>query len=374
MKANFLKVYLGSFPSIQGAFQYDAALLFMAYNQLINSRGIAADVLEIGVHHGLSSIAVAALRGDHHRFFAVDLFGKLQQQNVSCSGAGDKESLMHNMASFYEDLEFMHVIDANSLDLKSGDFGSGFSFCHIDGGHSARETYHDLILCSECLVPGGLLALDDYFNPSYPGVSEGAVRFRLDYADAFVPIAIGFNKVLFQKSPVSFDLNEMFSTVFSHIPKDRAVLWEKRVHLFWSGFINFFDLSRSTPKHLIRNANLEFSAVFEPESTDVQAKPMEAVRVPVRILNKSNVPFLADRRFGLSYHLLSSTGIMLERDNTRNFFESELKPGEETIMDVIITAPLKVGHYLIEVDMVWEGVMWFQDKGNPTSIIRLTVA
>jgi len=61
MKAGFLQSYLEAFPSIQGFFTFDAALMFLAYNQLIRAQGIAGDVLEIGVHHGLSAIAVGAL-------------------------------------------------------------------------------------------------------------------------------------------------------------------------------------------------------------------------------------------------------------------------------------------------------------------------
>src|SRR5882762_2223791 len=101
MRNDFLKAYSDSFSSIEGAFQFDAALLFLAYNQLISSQGIAGDVLEIGVRQGLSAIAVAALRGEGRRFFAVDLFDNLQAENISQSGgAGDKAAFTSNLQSF----------------------------------------------------------------------------------------------------------------------------------------------------------------------------------------------------------------------------------------------------------------------------------
>lgn len=374
MGSNFLKAYLGIFPSTEGAFQFDAALLFMAYNQLINSQGVSGDVLEIGVHHGLSAIAVASLRGNGKRFFAVDLFEDLQLQNTSDSGSGDKAVFVSNIKAFYENIDFLNLITSNSANLRPDDLGSGFSFCHIDGGHSDNETYHDLCLCYQILVPGGLVALDDYFNPTYPGVCEGAIGFMLDHREALLPIAIGFNKVLFQKSPSPFNLNAMFSRVFSNIPKVTAVLWGTPVHLFWSSFLYFFNLSLSTPGHLVPSSSPDARATFEPQITNLNAKPGQIIHLPVRVTNKSTISFQhGDGTCGLSYHLLSSSGVTLRYDNARNFFKRALKPGEEVVMDLLIQAPDETGRYLVEIDIVWEGVMWFKDKGNPASIVDLTV-
>ena len=72
-KDSFLKSYLDAFSSIEGWFSPDAALMFLAYNQLIADEGVCADTLEIGVHHGLSAITIASLRGEGRQFFAVDL-------------------------------------------------------------------------------------------------------------------------------------------------------------------------------------------------------------------------------------------------------------------------------------------------------------
>lgn len=50
----------------------------MACNQLISEAGVSGDTLEIGVYFGLSAIAVAALRGRGRRFYAIDLFERLE--------------------------------------------------------------------------------------------------------------------------------------------------------------------------------------------------------------------------------------------------------------------------------------------------------
>ena len=67
-------------------------------------------------------------------------------------------------------------------------------------------------------MPGGLLALDDYFNPAFPGVCEGAIKFWLAHDGALTPVAAAFNKVLFQKPPAPLDLNAAFDRRFPYIP------------------------------------------------------------------------------------------------------------------------------------------------------------
>src|SRR5690349_20727992 len=109
MKNNFLNRYLANFDSIQGFFTFDAALLLMAYNQLINANGVSGDVLEIGVHHGLSAITIASLADRAGRFIAVDLFDNQQEYNLSASGLGNQDEFLRNLRAFFDDLSFLQV-------------------------------------------------------------------------------------------------------------------------------------------------------------------------------------------------------------------------------------------------------------------------
>ena len=56
-----------------------------------------------------------------------------------------------------------------------------------------------------------------------------------------------------------------------------------------------------------------------------------------------------------------------------NGIRRDLKPGDEADMTLRITAPKEPGEYLLEVDMVQEGVCWFSDKGSPTAKTKVTV-
>jgi hypothetical protein len=373
--SGFLEAYFGAFDRIEGWFSPDAALMFMAYNQVVAAHGVAGDVLEIGVHHGLSALALAAMRGDGAQLVAIDLFDELQAQNVSSSGSGSRVRFLQNMHEFFGDTAFVRCVAAPSNTLGEAELGRRFSFCHIDGGHTARETYEDLELCSRILLPGGLLALDDYFNPSFPGVCEGAVKFWLAHDGALAPIAAGFNKVLFQKAPAPFDLNAAFTQQFPFMPHRTATLWETPIHLF-SSFGAFIDVRASNPRALVPDLSFRMDALLTFETGDLTASGGETIRVPVRVVNRSTVPFMASpdaAPFGLSYHLRSDDGRDVQFNNARSYFAQPLAPDEERVVDLAVDVPKTRGSYTVEADIVWEGITWLKDRGLDTPSLRLLV-
>ncbi len=373
MKQSFLLAYLDAFHHIEGWFDYDAALMFMAYNQVLARHGIAGDVLEIGVHHGLSTIAIASLRGADSKLYAVDLFEDLQKLNVSRSGAGNRKTFEKNMRSFFDDIAFVRTITRVSHDLTPKDLGQ-LSFCHIDGGHSRQETFDDLKLCHQAMIPGGIVALDDYFNVEFPGVCEGAIEFMIKNPGALQPLAVGFHKVLFQKQPVTFDTNADFLTSFRCIEHRTVQLWDRPTLLFTSPLRHYFDLQASRPDQFCQLGSVPPRAAILPEKTVLEARAGERMTLPVCITNKSSETFPhGDRVFGLSYHLLSETGECLRYDNSRAYLKTALAPGETVQCELVVDAPSDSGTYRLELDLVWEGFMWFQSIGNPTVLLDLVV-
>ena len=112
-------------------------------------------------------------------------------------------------------------------------------------------------------------------------------------------------------------------------------------------------------------------AIIEPGTAAVRATRGQALTIPVRIVNRTTVDF--GWSIGLSYHLFSSDGQLVRWDNPRNHFYPALSPGAEQRVDRGVVAPEAEGAYTLELDMVWEGIAWFKDKGNRTSTVTLTV-
>lgn len=369
-----LREYQKAFGSIHGAFTIDAALLFFGYAASNAEAAVSGSVVEIGVHHGLSAIAVAALRG-RGGMIAIDAFGLTETPLASGGMTTDERIFRHNMSRFHRDDTWLRVIHADSRTLSAADLRPEPppSFFHIDGGHSVDETYHDLSLAVEGSAPGALVALDDYFNPSFPGVSEGTVKYLLEHPGALVPLAIGANKVIFRSGPAG-DINAGFMQRYPFIPRTRAVFAGSEVLVFGSGVAKYVDVDRSTPSDLVAR-ELVLRADLRPHVSALIASPGTVVPLEVRVRNRSNVPLeWSDSPHGLSYHVLRGDGTAERYENARVWFIPPLAEGQERGMTLSVVAPGRPGEYVVEVDVVWEGICWLRDRGNAPARVRLRVS
>src|SRR3712207_141817 len=105
-------------------------------------------------------------------------------------------------------------------------------------------------------------------------------------------------------------------------------------------------------------------------------------RVQVRVKNASEVFWWArggeqneraDNKFYLAAgnRWFRSDGTTLVTDmDGRHGLLKDLKPGEETEVPLLVTAPKEPGEYVLEVDLVQEQVGWFSGKGSQTARAR----
>lgn len=98
----------------------------------------------------------------------------------------------------------------------------------------------------------------------------------------------------------------------------------------------------------------------------------ETFQTVVKIDSRRYQALTSDENVFLSYHILKSDGTMWRFDNERTALEPIVARGvgKETLN---ITAPLEKGDYLIQVDLVEEGVTWFSEQGMPTVEIPMKV-
>lgn len=175
------------------------ATLIARVGQWQGDAGVTGAVAEIGVHHGRLFILLALLRKAGERGFAIDLFDD-QQFNVDQSGQGDEAIFRRNLARFGVDPATVDIVRGNSLALTWGGLSGGLApsvrLFSVDGGHTAEITRNDLTIADDGLGDGGVIVLDDYFNPEFPAVSEGMCRFMMERPQALAPFAIGDNKLM----------------------------------------------------------------------------------------------------------------------------------------------------------------------------------
>ena len=53
-------------------------------------------------------------------------------------------------------------------------------------------------------------------------------------------------------------------------------------------------------------------------------------------------------------------------EGARNAFDGPVAPGEEVVLDFLALTPETPGSYRLQVDLVYEFVGWFSQRGAPT--------
>ena len=75
----------------------------------------------------------------------------------------------------------------------------------------------------------------------------------------------------------------------------------------------------------------------------------------------------------LGAHLLDGRRRLLVLDYTRTPLPRDVEPEESVEIESALAAPIVPGRYLIEIDLVAEGIAWFGSLGSPTAGFELTV-
>ena len=75
----------------------------------------------------------------------------------------------------------------------------------------------------------------------------------------------------------------------------------------------------------------------------------------------------------LSYHLLDESGQISQYDNRRFAIPQDILPGQKGNVPITVKSPLEKGRYILEFDLLREGLSWFKDYGSKTLKISLTV-
>lgn len=186
--------YLDATRNVEGWFFPVDAYLFAIADEIQKREGIRGDLFEIGVHHGKTALFLARMASAGETTGVCDVFDD-QALNVDRSGEGNRSIFDRHLRELGGGARF-RVFTKLSSELTEEETTSRCRFFHIDGGHRPEDVASDLATAERALLPDGIVAVDDVFNPNWPGVSEGFYRFVTQRPDAFVPIAIGGNKVL----------------------------------------------------------------------------------------------------------------------------------------------------------------------------------
>jgi hypothetical protein len=136
-------------------------------------------------------------------------------------------------------------------------------------------------------------------------------------------------------------------------------------------------LMEGTPRQSVPLPPSGFQAEIVAQEVPSRVFTKEKVTLRVVVKNTSNTTWLARERgrspfqVSLGNHWLDSTGREVVHDDGRTGMPRDLQPGEQVELKLVVNAPKDPGEYLLELDMLQEGVSWFAHRGS--QVVRLPV-
>ncbi len=127
-----------------------------------------------------------------------------------------------------------------------------------------------------------------------------------------------------------------------------------------------------------------FRAQITAPDTLAKLRAGQKQTIQVKVKNASDVQWWArggeintsnDNKFYLAVgnRWFDANDALVTDMDGRYGLSKDLKPGEETEVPLLITAPKKPGDYVLELDLVQEQVAWFHEKGSPTTRVKIKV-
>lgn len=241
-----LKSYFSSYKTIPGWFFHTDYVLFCKLDELQKRLGRQGHLLEIGVYQGRSAILLGYLKRSDERLVVCDLFPE--------DGNHPRGLFESNYLRFHDRLP--EIFHGPSTELPDSLTPGTFRFVHIDGAHIYSIVRADLERAKSLLSPGGIVVIDDYANPRFPG--NVAATWEEVVKGGLHPLCLTDMKLYASWSPEMIDIvPELQSwaeghTELRHVPIDLFGRDVPRLHSTIQGPVGFSRKLKSKVKTLAR--------------------------------------------------------------------------------------------------------------------------
>jgi hypothetical protein len=106
--------------------------------------------------------------------------------------------------------------------------------------------------------------------------------------------------------------------------------------------------------------------------------PDSEIDLHVEVQNLTDTVWLKEGRHGAGYiragiQLKQPDGKMINRDYARSELPHDVRKNEKARVSFKLKVPHEPGNYFLLLDMVNEGICWFQERGSKSATVQLTV-
>ncbi|MHB1651898.1 MAG: COG1470 family protein [Desulfitobacteriaceae bacterium] len=129
--------------------------------------------------------------------------------------------------------------------------------------------------------------------------------------------------------------------------------------------------------YMILNGFDQAAKIYGEQFTVARKKldcmPGKALSINVTVKNTGNFiwPSAGSNPVHMSCHILDANKKPVINDGLRADLPKDLLPGQQVTVPLQVKAPEQLGSYIVQLDMVQEGVTWFGEKGGETYSVRL---
>ena len=119
----------------------------------------------------------------------------------------------------------------------------------------------------------------------------------------------------------------------------------------------------------------QYKAELSTDFRNLSFKAGDNRELLIQIENEGTMTWISEGEspIFLSYRIKNDPEGDYIREGDRFYFLEAVRPGEQTELAVKIEAPLNPGQYFAVIDLVHEGVAWFEDRGSEPLVIELEV-
>jgi len=175
--------YLHLSHNIEGWFNKPSAAIWDILLGFQEESGIKGNLGEIGVWEGKSALLSAMHQQEGEALLLIDPRQLVSAEQTIEEACPDTQRIYFpNKSNLFRGTDFFQ---RNA---------STFRWFHIDGSHTAQFVHLDLEIANFLLDDNGIIALDDFFSPSYPQITEALFTFLASSTSRLKLILVGFNK------------------------------------------------------------------------------------------------------------------------------------------------------------------------------------